>query len=280
MKSRDVETSPQEAATSNAGGIGTRSDSLAPADQAPVEAYASDEIMGDACDSIDDSITRLIRLSRLIKRHQYKKTNVTADQYEPKDDKGNSQVKDFETYAEWLLEDHPQFRLHKQRLKLRLQQSMTRRWRRTSYYTAKSLAVPKPKKQIASHPRFAPAATTPQKQVTISPAQPIGPIETGAAPIAAASVQAPSLILPSEHTISHVPTLSSAFKPQDDQMSGTSKLRLKSLAGTKASEFPPAPKIPHGAQEFLCPFCGSLQHSSMAEEKAWRYVPSLQSVHH
>jgi hypothetical protein len=219
----------------------------------------SDEILS----RIEDTIARLIRLSRQMRQHVRRKVDVEADQYDPKDHNGEPLVLEFESHVRWKLETHPSWRrIDNGVIKDRLQKTMLLRWRRVFFHSTRAEA-----KAVA--PNIPGTSSEQVLQALKAPRIVFADLEENRAVV---QPETTSEGAKQESLLSDRITIGPSFKPLGDSKSIVSSRRTKSLAGVKTIDVPKAPAIPLGHSRFMCPFCSTLQPLTERERKTWQYV--------
>lgn len=211
---------------------------------------------------MDDSVTRLIRLSRQIREHQKHKTDAMAAVYEPVDDNDQSLINAFQAYLDWILDESEQ-KLPKGFVKDRVRDTMLLRWRKLSYYSAGRGTAPI---LFASGPES-------QKVHAIHPSRVLSPVAGSVMPTAMVVTEPADSIAP-ELTVarSHGLTLSTSFRPYEQPESIAHSKNTRSLMGIQAFQIPNPPESKPGSQGFICPYCRELQPQTMREQTSWQLV--------
>lgn len=211
---------------------------------------------------MDDSVTRLIRLSRQIREHQKHKTDAMAAVYEPLDDNDEILIDAFKAYLDWVLDESEQ-KLPKGFVKDRVRDTMLIRWRKLSYYSAGRGTAPI---FLASGPKS-------QKVHVVQPPSVLLPVAGSVMPTTVVVTEpadsiAPELTVPRSHGL----TLSTSFRPHEQPESIAHSKNTRSLMGIQAFRIPNPPESKPGSQGFICPYCRELQPQTMREQTSWRFV--------
>jgi hypothetical protein len=210
---------------------------------------------------IDENITRLLRLSEQIRKHRKSKTDAKAAIYEPRDVNDQRLADEYKRHLDWRLNLSRQ-KMPDGFLKRRMRDTMMIRWRRTSYYSSpKSSASPENAardlmtvsvldKHQAGH-----LASSTNKQATASQAvrEPVRvrrPASTG--------LRSTGL------------TISTSFRPDEQQGSIALSNNAGSLEGIQEGDFPELPISWSETGGFTCPYCGDLLPQFMREQESWR----------
>jgi hypothetical protein len=216
---------------------------------------------------MNDSLTRLIRLSKQIRQHHKNKRNVEAANFDPKDDDCQPLADTFEAYLGWRL-SMSRFKLPDGFLKTRIRETMLARWRRISYHSS-SLS-----RKTSEVPSEGSAIQGVEKDPrTRRPPTVLGSEALTSSQVARSHRGDKAPVSVGER--SRVLTLGSSFKLRDEMQSKSPSKNTKSLVGVEASDFPLPPDCSPGSLEFTCPYCGDLQPIAMREQTAWRYVQGL-----
>ena len=219
-----------------------------------------------AHDRISDGLSRLVILSRSIKVFQRDHTEAVADRYDPKGPEGELQFPEFGQHVEFILEQ-----CYVQRdnyLRTRLRNTIITRWRRLSYYVARSMATADITKASP-----VPMDTVQEANSTVQTQQRSYNREHGQSVLNEKVVRQQ---LPTRHstksavTESVTRTVDSGFIPNTIHDEPTPLFNPRSLLGTKRSEFPAPPAVLGRGTDFKCPLCGVLQPTTMLDTKAWQ----------
>lgn len=213
---------------------------------------------------IRDSIVRLIRLTRQMRQHLKVRLDCEADLYDPEDDGDKTLMEEFSEHIIWKLKHHPHWKVEDEILQQRLQETMLRRGRRILFYStrARKRAAPQVKPTIQeSHKPNDP------KVLESSLPSMSGEVDVVMRPVRTAQS---ALSVPAKNLRSTGMTISSSFKPHEDQRSIASTRKTKSLLGVEAIDFPQVPAIVPGFTKFLCPLCDNWQPSTESERKHWQ----------
>lgn len=213
---------------------------------------------------IQDSIVRLIRLTRQMRQHLKVRLNCEADLYDPEDGGDKALMQEFCEHIIWKLRNHPHWKVEDEMFRDRLQETMLRRGRRILFYStrAKGRAAPPVDPTVQEQPK-------PQQPKTLGNLSTSNFGEAGMELRAVRKIEA-VVSGPAKSSRSTGMTISSSFQPHEDQRSVASTKRTKSLLGVKAVDFPKVPAISPGLMRFVCPLCGDWQSSLECERKHWQ----------
>jgi hypothetical protein len=213
---------------------------------------------------IRDSIVRLIRLTRQMRQHLKVRLDYEADLHDPKDDDDKALMQGFSEHIIWKLRHHPKWKVEDEVFRDRLQETMLRRGRRILFYStrAKKRAAPAAEPTVQELPKPHDPKVLGHRLTSSS-----GEVDVVIRPIRKAEVTVSG---PPKSLQSTGMTISSTFKPHEDQRSVASTKRTKSLLGVQAVDFPKVPAITPGFTRFMCPLCDSWQPSLERERKHWQ----------
>lgn len=216
-----------------------------------------------SCDQINDTITRLIWISRQIREYRKKKTDDVAVSYEPKDNDERPLVDAFKQHLDFKL-DQTKTKMPEGFMKTRMFKTMLMRWRRLSYYSARQ---PHAKPEPSAGERGDPA-----KCVQTAESLTVSSDKAKEATSRIAAAKSGKGVGPSKSVASqsHAMTLSASFRPIGRPRSTASSWNPKSLFGVQAFDLPRPPDCPGGADSFTCPYCGDEQSRSVRESTNWR----------
>jgi hypothetical protein len=210
---------------------------------------------------VDENITRLLRLSEQIRRHRKTKTDAKAAIYEPRDAKDQRLADEYNSHLNWRL-DLSRQKMPDSFLKRRMRDTMMIRWRRTSYYSSpkspsppEAAAIDLAKESVLDNHHDGHPASDTDRKATV-----------GHAVRGTARVGGPISIGPRSTGY----TVSTSFRPNEQQGSIAPSSNAESLEGIQEDEFPEPPVSSSESGGFTCPYCGDLLPQFMREQESWR----------
>lgn len=223
--------------------------------------------------AINDSIARLVRLSRRMRKHIREKLDTEADQFEPPGEDGETLTRDFCDHLDWTLNYHPEFQMEESIIRERLRQTMLLRWRRVFYHSKRAEEKMKLLEQsMPSNVNNKPNPSASQASFVLK-APKIKPNSSTSQHDQQSPRKKPKLeAAPSTGFQSTGRSVGPSLKQHEDGQSTVSSRRTKSLIGVRAVDFPTAPPIVEAISQFVCPLCGRHQPATERENKNWQCV--------
>jgi hypothetical protein len=246
--------------------------------------HSENEPMHDATDDavifeINDSIARLVRLSRRMRQHVREKLDAEADIFEPPSEDGAALTRDFCDHLDWTLSNHPEFAMEDSVLRERLKQTMLLRWRRVFYHSKRAEEKLKLLEQpVPINVEIMPG-TSESKAPFVLRMPTLNHKSTESQHDQQSPRKRPKLeAAPSTGFQSTGRSIGLSLKQHEDEQSTVSSRRTKSLIGVRAVDFPTAPPIVKAISQFICPLCGRHQPATERENKNWQCVMEQPSV--
>jgi hypothetical protein len=227
---------------------------------------------------VEKSVGRLLQLAIRVRREGARKTAAEAAKFEPRDENGRHLAPEFEKYIHSICQrafnttqdaSADASQLHDSAryeaapfLRQRAEKCMVDRWRRVSYQRHHASNLADPSKRTTAKPET-------QKPKTKPGAPPSVNRDSGR--IQASNAAKDAHVSAASKAVSAATVLSARIKIDQKidlhpktAPTVTTKVRADHL------EFPRAPKVRDGVDEFKCPLCGLPCPTSQLEKKKWQ----------
>lgn len=227
---------------------------------------------------VEKSVGRLLQLAIRVRREGARKTAAEAAKFEPRDENGRHLASEFELYIHSVCQrafnttqdaNADARQLHGNEryevppfLRQRAEKCMVDRWRRVSYQRHHASNLADPSKRTTAKPET-------QKPKTKPGAPPSASRDPGRLQ---ASTAAKDAHVPAASKAVSAATVLSARVKIDQKIDPHPKTAPTVTTKVRADhlEFPRAPKVRDGLDEFKCPLCGLLCPTSQLEKKKWQ----------
>lgn len=227
---------------------------------------------------MEKAVGRLLQLAIRVRREGARKTAAEAAKFEPRDENGRHLAPEFEQYIHSICQrafnatqdasaDTRQLHGNERYeaapfLRQRAEKCMVDRWRRVSYQRHHASNLADPSKRTTAKPETQKPKTKPGVPASVN--RDSGRIQASTATkdahvSAASKAVSAATVLSARVKIDQKIDLHPKTAP-----TVTTKVRADHL------EFPRAPKVRDGVEEFKCPLCGLPCPTSQLEKKKWQ----------